>query len=228
MPRGRDHAAARSDCRPADQRPQPAADRRRPADRGGDGHARGLRRGGRVARRPAGWRAGDALADPASVPRGLTTFPSSATFGEARPDQPANALVGHGRRPPSARPGRARDGGRRQRGARRRACRERVRTACRPTSGCSATRSPVVGRAARWTASTIVYEVAPSALVFSAPDDAELVAAGARQDQSPRRARHWPGTDDVTIDMWPEFVDRIPDQAARIRVNVAPPGCRTS
>ena len=73
---------------------------------------------------------------------------------------------------------------------------------------------------------TIVYEVAPTALVFSAPDDAELATLVRGKTVAEARqalARYG----DVTIEMWPEFIDRIPDQAARIRVNVAPPGAES-
>ena len=56
--RGIDHSSAPADRRPARQRPQPQADRWRPADRGSVGYARRLRRGGRVADRTARRRAG--------------------------------------------------------------------------------------------------------------------------------------------------------------------------
>ncbi len=167
-----------------------------------------------------------ALADPDSVPRGLTTFASTATFGEARPDQPANAVVGTVA--PSFNLGVDAPG---TVVAVNEALIDEL-AAARVRTGLSADQRLLGDEVASGRSGgevdgeTIVYEVAPTALVFSAPDDAELATLVRGKTVTEARqalARYG----DVTIEMWPEFIDRIPDQAARIRVNVAPPGAES-
>ncbi|HYI22544.1 MAG TPA: baseplate J/gp47 family protein [Candidatus Limnocylindrales bacterium] len=167
-----------------------------------------------------------ALADPNSVPRGLTTYPSTATFGEGRPDQPANAVVGTVA--PSFSLGLEAPG---TVVAVNEALVDEL-AAARVRTGLSADQRLLGDQVASGRSSgevegeTVVYEVAPTALVFSAPDDAELATLiRGKSVEEARQALARYG--DVTIEMWPEFIDRIPDQAARIRVNVAPPGAES-
>ncbi len=166
------------------------------------------------------------LADPDSVPRGLTTYPATATFGEGRPDQPANAIVGTVT--PTFSLGLDAPG---SVVAVNEALVDEL-AAARVRTGLSADQRLIGDQVESGRSSgvvdgeTIVYEVAPTALVFSAPDDAEL-ATLVRGKTVAEARQALAGYGDVTIEMWPEFIDRIPDQVARIRVNVAPPGAES-
>lgn len=70
---------------------------------------------------------------------------------------------------------------------------------------------------------TIAYDVAPTAIAYTEPDRTGLInqvrgktIAEAQQILSAYGM--------VDIEMWPEFVDRLPDQAARISLTIQPPG----
>jgi hypothetical protein len=76
-------------------------------------------------------------------------------------------------------------------------------------------RGRLVGRA-------VVYDVEPAALVYRLPDTASVVALVRGKsvvDAEQALARFGR----VRIDMWPDFIDRVPDQPARISVTVASP-----
>lgn len=163
------------------------------------------------------------VADPASVPRGLTAFPTTATVGNGTPDQPANALVGT--ITPTFSLGLDANGSV-----------VAVNEALVDDLAAQRVRAELAndqrivgddvasGRSAGSVAGdSIEYQVSPTATVFSAPNDAaliDLVRGKSLSEALAALARYG----EVDIDVWPDFVDRIPDQAARIRVNVAPPG----
>jgi len=68
----------------------------------------------------------------------------------------------------------------------------------------------------------VSYEVAPSATVFTSPDGAALAAAVRGKSIAEARSILAPyGM--VDISMWPAFIDRLPDQSARISLVVVPP-----
>jgi hypothetical protein len=72
----------------------------------------------------------------------------------------------------------------------------------------------------------INYEVSASAMVYDAPDAPDLIAAVRGKTVSEAEAilsRYGM----VEISMWPEFVDRLPDQNTRISVTIAPPSAGT-
>lgn len=72
---------------------------------------------------------------------------------------------------------------------------------------------------------TVTYEVAPVATVFSDPDRAVLVA-GVRGKSIPEARQILAPYGMVEISIWPEFVDRLPDQPARISLVVVTPSPR--
>lgn len=165
------------------------------------------------------------LADPATTPRGLTLFPDTATAADSAPDKAATDLVGtavpsfilsitsfgtvlmvneglvdelaEARLLASLPDGQQIVG-------------DQVQT----------TRSAgtVVGE-------TVTYEVAPTATVFSDPDRAGLIA-GVRGKSIPEARQILAPYGMVEISIWPEFVDRLPDQAARISLVVVTPSPR--
>jgi hypothetical protein len=68
----------------------------------------------------------------------------------------------------------------------------------------------------------VAYDVAPSAMVFTNPDSPAL--AGSVRGKSIAEARSILAPYGmVDISMWPEFIDRLPDQAARINLVVVTP-----
>lgn len=73
---------------------------------------------------------------------------------------------------------------------------------------------------------SVVYDVAPSALVYHLPETTGVVSMvrGRTVDEAEQALARY-GRVDIVI--WPDFIDRIPDQAARISVTVAPPAAET-
>jgi len=69
---------------------------------------------------------------------------------------------------------------------------------------------------------TVEYEVSPSALVFTEPDIPSLRNA-VRGKSIPEARSILEPYGMVDISMWPEFVDRLPDQTARISLVVVTP-----
>lgn len=162
------------------------------------------------------------LADPSSVPRGLTAYAETATITQSQPDQQAAALVGSVAE--SFNLGLDAVG-------RVTAVNETLIdevAAARLRDELPAGRQVVnddvsVSRPPGQPSGDVVrYSATPSALVYSAPDDAELVALVSGKTVGEAEAilsRYGM----VEITMWPEFVDRLPEQTTRIRLTVAPP-----
>jgi hypothetical protein len=74
-------------------------------------------------------------------------------------------------------------------------------------------------------AETVAYEISPSAVVFAEPDVAALRDA-VRGKSIPEAQSILSPYGMVEIAMWPEFVDRLPDQTARISLVVVSPSAR--
>lgn len=167
-----------------------------------------------------------ALADPANVPGGLTVFPATAQLGDATPDLLAAALVGtlvptFSLALDATGQAIAVNEGLIDELA---AARLRANLPIGQTivgDEVASTRSPgeVAGDA-------IVYQVAPSALVYSEPDSAAVIAEVRGKTVTEARqllARY--GTVEIVI--WPDFIDRLPDQTARISLTISPPSAGT-
>jgi hypothetical protein len=75
------------------------------------------------------------------------------------------------------------------------------------------------------TADTVAYEVAPSALVYAEPNTESLRNA-VRGKSIPEAQSILAPYGMVDIAIWPEFVDRLPDQTARISLVVVAPSAR--
>jgi hypothetical protein len=74
-------------------------------------------------------------------------------------------------------------------------------------------------------AETVAYEVSPEGVVFAEPDVATLRDA-VRGKSIPEAESILSRYGMVDIAMWPEFVDRLPDQTARISLVVVTPSAR--
>ena len=168
----------------------------------------------------------DALAsvvnDSQAVPEGLTAFAETARLGEATPDQPPNAVVDtvapifHLGLNSSAEMLAVNETFVDELAAGRVAAQledDQRLVEGQIDSGRSDGR--VVGEA-------VLYDVEPSALVYLLPETSsviDLVRGTTVSEAELVLARY--GRVDIVI--WPDFIDRIPDQAARISVTITPP-----
>jgi Baseplate J-like protein len=161
------------------------------------------------------------LADTTNVPRGLVAFPATAQMSAGQPDQPAASVVGTDE--PS------------------------FTLALDATADVTAVNESQIDQvaAARIQAelapgqelvdavtaghdggtvldNTVVYNVTASAQGYTSPDpQALIVAVKGKSVADARAALASYGIADISI--WPEFVDHLPDQAARISVTIVPP-----
>ena len=163
-----------------------------------------------------------ALADPNSVPRGLTAYPASATHGAPTADQPREQLVG--------------------------VVAPSFDLALDATGHVLAVNEAVIDdiAAARLDAALgpaqqtigpppvitfgpgevadglIGYEVDASVLTYTAPDQGSLVNQ-VRGKTITEATSILSAYGSVDIVIWPDFIDRLPDQATRISLTVTPP-----
>ncbi len=163
-----------------------------------------------------------ALADPNAIPRGLTAYPQTASHGAGEADQPASALVDTVAPNFSL----ALDASS-QVLAVNESVIDQIATARLDAAlgqgltmvGDEATISHGPGQVAH---DLISYEVDASALTYTAPDQQSLV--NQVRGKTLTEARDILSTYGmVDIVMWPDFIDRLPDQVSRIGLTVTPP-----
>jgi hypothetical protein len=163
-----------------------------------------------------------ALIDPNSVPRGLTAYPATATHDAAAADTPADQLVGlvattfdlalngtgHVLAVNEAVIDDIADA--------------RLDAALGPSQQIIGPPPVITFAPGDVTDGLIVYEVDASALIFDAPDQASLVnqVRGKTVTEAKSILSAY-GVVDIVI--WPDFIDRLPDQASRISLTVTPP-----
>ena len=162
------------------------------------------------------------LADPTAIPRGLTAYPQTASHDAPQADQPASALVG--------------------------TIAPNFALALDATGQVLAVNESLIDQiaAARLDAALgpgrqmigdqptlnhgpgqvahdlISYEVDASALTYTAPDQQSLLSQV--RGKTVTEARDiLAAYGMVDIVMWPEFIDRLPDQVSRISLTVTPP-----
>jgi hypothetical protein len=162
-----------------------------------------------------------ALADPASVPRGLVVYPATAQLGASQPDQDGTTLVGVD----EATFALALDASARVVAVNESPINDiaqaRLRSVLKPgqklVSDVSATNDggSVVGQ-------TVVYSVTATGLGYVDPDpQAILAAVRGKSPANARAALAQFGQADVSV--WPEFIDHLPDQSARISITIVAP-----
>lgn len=163
-----------------------------------------------------------ALADPQSVPRGLAVFAQTAQLGATHLDQPASALVGSVVSGFSL----ALDSTAQVTAVdesliddvaadRLRSVLEPGQTLVSDDIGATHDAGTVVGK-------TIVFNVVATGLAYVAPEAHALVAAvQGKSVADARKELVSYGSADISV--WPEFVDHLPDQPARISVTVVAP-----
>jgi hypothetical protein len=163
-----------------------------------------------------------ALADPQAVPRGLVAFAQTAQLSAGQPDQAATAVVG------TAAPTFALG---LDATASVTAVNEsqielvaaaRVRAALASGQQLIGDAVSVTHDAGTVVGNTIVYQVQAVARAYTNPEPQALIATVRGKSLADARAALAPlGVAEIAV--WPEFVDRLPDQAARISVTVVAP-----
>jgi hypothetical protein len=163
-----------------------------------------------------------ALADPISVPRGLTAYPQTATHDAPTADQTRDQLVGGVA--PTFELGLDATG---HVLAVNEAVIDEIATARLEAALGSSQHvigpPPVIEFGPGEVADGLItYEVDASVLTYSAPDQASLVnqVRGKTIIEATNILSAY-GVVDIVI--WPEFIDRLPDQASRISLTVTPP-----
>jgi hypothetical protein len=163
-----------------------------------------------------------ALADPAAIPRGLTAYPETASHDAPQADQPASALVG------TLAPSFALtlDATGKVLAVNEslidQIAATRLEAALGPSQemvGDQPTVSHGPGEVAQ---DLISYQVDASAMTYAVPDQASLLAqVRGRTVSEARDILSAYGMVDIL--MWPDFIDRLPDQVSRISLTVTPP-----
>ena len=169
----------------------------------------------------------NALAQPSTTPRGLTLFPTSAQTGDAQPDPAAVDLVG------AVQPNftlmlnsvasvlavneELVD----------QLATDRLRDALQPGQQIVGDKVDATHSAGQMVVNTIVYSVQASASIYSQPDSGAIIAAVRGKPVAQAKQILAPyGMVDIAI--WPDFIDRLPDQAARISVTIVSPSASPS
>lgn len=165
---------------------------------------------------------GAQLADPASVPRGLTAYPATAGHDAPQADQPASALVGL----LSPTFDLALDATGHVLAVNQSLIDEIAQSRLDDALGAGQQMvddQPAISHGSGQVADDfITYEVSASALIFTAPDQQALIAQvrGKTVGEAKQILAQY-GT--VEIVMWPDFVDRLPEQTSRVSLTVALP-----
>jgi hypothetical protein len=166
-----------------------------------------------------------ALADPGTAPRGLTVFPETADATEPQPNVSPAELVGT----PAASFDLTVSGTGQvvavNEGLVDELAEARLRGSLTEPQQIVGDTVDISRSQGAVTADTVAYEVAPSALVYAEPNTESLRNA-VRGKSIPEAQSILAPYGMVDIAIWPEFVDRLPDQTARISLVVVAPSAR--
>jgi hypothetical protein len=163
-----------------------------------------------------------ALADPASIPRGLTAYAQTASHGEGLADQPADAVVGTVA--PTFDLALDADGQvlAVNEGLIDEIAQSRLDDALAQGQQMVEDRQTITHDSGQVAGDVISYEVSASALIFNTPDSQALLAQVRGKTVVEAKAI-LADYGMVDIVMWPDFVDRLPEQISRISLTIAPP-----
>ncbi len=165
---------------------------------------------------------GQALADPNSVPKGLTAFPATAQISAGQPDTPASSVVGTA--VPSFTLGldATADVTAVNESQIDQIAAARVQSALAPGQKLVGANVMAAHDDGTVMDGVVVYNVTTSGMGYTDPDPRAIVAAvKGKSLVDARAALAGYGTAEITV--WPDFVDRLPDQIARISVTVVAP-----
>lgn len=163
-----------------------------------------------------------ALADPNAIPRGLTAYPATATHDTPIVDTPSEELVGFVAPTFDL----ALDANGRVLAVNEAVIDDianaRLDSALGPSQHMIGPPPVITFAPGAVVNGLITYEVDASALVYDAPDQVSLVnQVRGKTIIEARNILSAYGVVDIVI--WPEFIDRLPDQASRISLTVTPP-----
>ena len=162
------------------------------------------------------------LADPASVPRGLTAFPGTAQMSAGQPDQPATALVGTATSSFTLALDATADVTAVDQAQIKQVATAHVQSALAPGQKLIGDQVTYTAGPGQVAGGTIVYNVTASGMGYSDPDVQKVLAAVRGKSLADARAA-LAALGTAEIDVWPEFIDHLPDQLARISVTVVAP-----
>lgn len=163
-----------------------------------------------------------ALADPNSVPRGLTAYPATATHDAPTVDQPAEELVGLVAPTFEL----ALDASGHVLAVNEAVIDDiataRLEAALGPSQHVIGPPPVITVGPGEVADGLITYEVDASVLTYTAPDQPSLVnQVRGKTIAEAKTILSAYGIVDIVV--WPEFIDRLPDQASRISLTVTPP-----
>ena len=163
------------------------------------------------------------LADPTSVPRGLTVFTATARMGTAQPDPPPETLVESEAESFALNVSNTATILAVNETLVDDVAEQRLRSQLQP--GQQIVGDDITPTRSEGTVSgeTVAFQVSHSAQVFAQPDQQALLS-GVRGKSISDARQILSAYGMVDIAIWPEFVDRLPDQTARISLVVVPPG----
>jgi hypothetical protein len=163
-----------------------------------------------------------AIANPQAVPRGLVAFPETAQLSAGQPDQDAGTLVDELAPTFDLALDATADVTAVNESQIEQVAAARVRAAHASGQNLVSDAVEVAHDAGTVIGGTVVYSVTASGRGYTDPDPQTVVAALRGKSLADARSALAPfGVADIAI--WPEFVDHLPDQAARISVQVVAP-----
>ena len=162
------------------------------------------------------------LADPQSVPRGLTAYAETAQMSAGQPDQPATSVVGTATPSFTLALDATADVTAVNESQIDQIAAARVQSALSPTQKLVGGIVVSVHDDGTVVDETVVYNVTASGMAYRDPDPQAIVAAVKGKSLVDARAA-LAGYGAADISVWPDFVDHLPDQTARISVTVVAP-----
>jgi hypothetical protein len=162
------------------------------------------------------------LANSQAVPRGLTAFSQTAEMSAGQPDQTASALVGTAAPSFTLQLDATADVTAVNEAQINDIATAKVNAAVAPGQKLVGNAVSVSHDGGTVVGDTVVYHVQASGQGYTNPDPQALIAAVKGKslvDARAALARYGA----AEIDVWPDFIDHLPDQAARISINVITP-----
>jgi hypothetical protein len=163
-----------------------------------------------------------ALADPQNVPRGLTAFPATAAIGAPEPTPAATDVVGTVATSFTLRLNATATVVAVNESLVDQLAATRLRSGITDAQKIVSDTVDASHQPGSVAGQTVVYQASASATIYSMPDVSSLVASV--RGKTVTEAKQILGQYGVVdIVMWPDFIDRLPDQTARINLTVVAP-----
>lgn len=163
-----------------------------------------------------------ALANPSSVPRGLVAFASTAELTAGQPDQAATDVVGVVEPTFTLALDATANVTAVNESQIDQVAAARVASALQSGQQLVGSGVNAVHDAGTVVGDTVVYSVQASGMGYTSPDPQFVISSIKGKSLADAKAALAPlGAADISV--WPDFVDRLPDQTARISITIVPP-----